>query len=703
MRLNIIARSISVGLRKGKNEALRRGLRGYFATARNAKSAFAVVPPSPGTIFSSQPQIVGKLAVTSKTVRSAGQRQRYPGRKQANEARIDTTENQESRSGDAPRFRKLSTRPSSCVLLGFRRGSCSDPTGEDRGTEQVSMSQKKPEFIQLTPSPPATQASITVSQGRSARSANDAFWKPPPSPVSTTSASTTKDAPRPILPRSLAIQGLINPSDPRQENERPLRSPTASQSASYVQKEPSNSSSSLHPSSGHPGAFSNSFTEHAATSYKPSAIQQSIIPQHRSSDFYPLPDVQGPRRVLTPQFSHVSRSGWGNMNIEHWNRQANLQPAPPASKRRFQEYSEDLAKPPRAGSVVPASGPSFSHVSLAPNRSLSQPILTHPWPGNSLASVPRLTTFSSPQGLSKGAQGQQHGQVTDPHVPPTRSPSASVITGPSQTAGGTELYRLMTSYAASNNIDGKTKIGMAGGNGAGSIEITLDSHHASRQANAKRQRNKEASARFRGKKAQEKLRIEQENKALSAENQELKERMRSLVPPGIVTSSPTVPSLHREVPVAPSNPAKLTASTLPEAQSYAFMASQDDKPGSARRSREPPKVDTPTYLHLPPPVAKYTPTRSSAHDISPGPREIRPSVNHGERLPPLKMMESAPGSLAQPQPTIGQSRLDHDYIGVPYENARASLASEPRPAFRWDDSNSGLHAPTHSPWSGRPS
>ena len=600
-------------------------------------------------------------------------------------------------------------------------GQCRRLRDDLREGEQVLMSEKDPvprlDTSSQVVSPRVAAASSSPSHQPNLRGGGG---EPPAnreSPESGGVPRTNGDLTQPHPHRAIGVHTILNPTESQG---------TVSSNTSPVASRPLVEGSNPTPVTGQYGSSPTAqrpysypgqgpLRGHQASPTPPVGSPASGPSSNRASPniLHPHPAVETARRYLTPRSPRASISSQAPVRRPESSHQSYFPPAPSGINRLYSLESAAPAAPrsPRSGHPAPPITPYYGMSTPRAGSATSSMPPTRP------LSQPAATPFAVPGPISPGAQGPSS------HIRPQGYPahytagstSSSLSYASSLPPGGgsrrSSAYGSMSHHPGFSISDGQPILAI-NPEGGERMLIPVNTDHASKAADEKRQRNAGASARFRQRKKDKDeakevalRRMESQAREFERRNRELeaelertradRNRLRDIVShtPGISDlayqgppspgprssgsgggGSGSGPFLERS-PLGPSMP---PAAPTPVA---GFTHPVDDPHAgerAARRRRTDPQLgySMPTYVSTPGAMQPIpSPTYSTSLSQPGTPSTTQPPST----LPPLRLepLSSGPPSISGPPATSG-SQPTYSYRREPYESGWATRPSDPR-------------------------
>ncbi|KAL7798291.1 hypothetical protein V8C37DRAFT_407878 [Trichoderma ceciliae] len=546
-------------------------------------------------------------------------------------------------------------------LIGEGRSQCTDPRDQECVGDQVSMSQRGPgprSPSRLSSRSPVSNDQAPFSHFTSQRYESAGF----PPDVGRAAQHSGK---------AFGVHNILNPPEAHSMGSEPSRRP----STRARETEPT------HPASSTPyGVPRPYFHGHAATSSLPTTPvaagatptgRPPISERNSPSTAYPFPVMGNSRKMLSPRGPRVLSLGQHLAPRDPDPRQQ-LAPSMPPTKR---PYEPDTADEPRhaPGLHQPSGIASGPHTPMVtPPRSLSQPLarpLDAPHFQHGIAGIPASRPLSRMGGPTEGA----------PAWPEILRRQAGSFVG-------------MESQQAYMTLPGSDT----------PIPVQVDYSQASKKADEKRQRNAKASTRHRRKKKtlqEENMKqlqeLKEERQQMLQQMEELathrdfyrddRNRLRDIVArtPAInhLAAVPPSPVLSKSISFEDRSPLMQPHHIPTPNQGYVSEVSSAERPGPVRRTDDRAEFSPPVYGALSGGPPHGLPSmHSQAYGAVPPRPSSATSSTSGERLPPLRVMEGPPPSmagLAHGQPQEQDLRTGHWRAAQP-SHLETGWATAPR-------------------------
>ena len=617
----------------------------------------------------------------------------------------------------------IGTRSDLCSSGVDESGQCRRLRDDLRVGEQDLMSEKDP-VPRLDPSSQATSPRSAAASTSPSHPPNfqGGGGEPPAnreSPEGSRVPRTNGDLTQPHPHRAIGVHTILNPTESQggfSSNTSPIAPRTVGEGGNPTSITGQYMSS---PTTQRPYSYPGQGTlrGHQVSPTPPVGSPASGPPSsNRASPnvLHPHPAVETARRYLTPRSPRASSSSQGPIRRPGSSHQSYF---PTAQSGINRLYSLESAAP--APSHSPRSGPPPPPITPYYGISTSRPgAVTSSAPPARPLSQPAATPFTIPGPISPGTQGppphtRQQGYptpYTTENTPSSLSYSSSLPSGGTRQQSG---YGGISHHHQRFSITDGQPILAINPEGGERMLIPVNTDHASKAADEKRQRNAGASARFRQRKkdkdeAKEMAlrRMESQARELERRNRELeaeldrtradRNRLRDIVShtPGIsdlAYQGPPSPDPRRNSgggsgssggqylersPLAPVMP---SAAPTPVA---GFTHPVDDPHAgerAARRRRTDPQLgySMPTYVSTPAAMQPIpSPTYSTSLSQPGTPSTTQPAPP--STLPPLRLEPSSGPLPISGPPGTSSGHPAYSYRREPYESGWATRPSDPR-------------------------
>ncbi len=603
--------------------------------------------------------------------------------------------------GSEAQNRISGTRNSLCSSEPDEGGQCRRLRDHLRIGEQDLMSEKDP-VSRLDPSSQAVSPHAATSSSPSSvqpnlRSGGGDLSRNRESPENTRIPRTNGDLTQPNPHRAIGVHTILNPTESHgsfSSNHSPT-APRAPASNSITTAGQYGSSPTTQRPYSFPGQGMLRGQQPSPTPPVGSPAQ-GLPSSERGSPNVLHPAVGTARRYLTPRSPRASSANQGPIRRPGSSQQASFLPSAPSGMSRAYQIDSMAPGPPPS--------PRSNHpLPLAPYFGMATPrgMPTSSAPPSRPSSQPAATPFAIPGHGSPTTQGPPtHIRQQSYHAPYPTSTTPSNMGYPHSLPPSSRRSGSFGSMAHhSFSISDGQPILSINPEGGERMLIPVNTDHASKAADEKRQRNAGASARFRQRKKDKDeakdmalRRLESQNRDLERRNRDLeaeleriradRNRLRDVVsqtavisdlayqgPPSPVPRRSSGTFLERS-PLAPViHPAPVAGYTHPVDDPHAGER-------AARRRRTDPQLgySMPAYVSNSGPLPPApSPTYSSSLSQPGTPSAPAPPST----LPPLRL---EPSSGPPPTPGMGaaSSQPPYSYRREPYESGWATRPSEPR-------------------------
>lgn len=593
------------------------------------------------------------------------------------------------------------TRSDYCKSESDETGQCRRLRDHLRIGEQDLMSEKDP-ASRLDPSSQAVSPHAAASSSPTSLQPNPRTGggEPPAdrqSPEGSRLPRTNGDLTQPHPHRAIGVHTILNPTDSQgafTNNYPRTQQPAREVSHPNTTARPYDSSPTAQRPYSYPGH--GTLRGQQASPTPPLGSPASGLSSDRASPnvLHPYPVGGTSRLYLTPRSPRASSANQGPIRRPGSSQQAPFLPAAPSGIGRL--YQIDNAAPgpppsPRSGHPLPLA-PYFGGMGTPRGTPTSSEPPSRP------LSQPAATPFAVPGQRSPSNQGPP--SHIRPQGFPSPYPSSNLSYPPSLPHSGS---RRMGSFSGISHqgftiSDGQPILSI-NPEGGERMLIPVNTDHASKAADEKRQRNAGASARFRQRKKDKDEAKDVTLRRMEGQNRELERRNRDLEAEldrmradrnrlrDIVAQTPGISDLAYQGPPSPaprrsSGPyleRSSLAPVLPPAPVAGFTHPNDDPNAgerAARRRRTDPQLgySMPTYVSTP---GIMQPAPSPTYSTSLSQPGTPTGAASQSTLPPLRL-EPSSGPPSTPGLGSAQHQPTYSYRREPYESGWATRPSDPR-------------------------